>query len=192
MRRKKNRNALTACAEGSNALALIGTMFIDMSSGKPKLIASTSNDIASVRNSQNQPEKSHREAIGIVSKHRHEPKEDRSDADSVAGLNPTAKCMIRRLSPTRTDSQTHQRFRLPTTYQPSRVSIFYTLFIMQFIDFCWSNKTSLRRKSSVHFIPKVFASSPSLAIKYSVRAATTAIYGLLTNNESIQSSARRW
>lgn len=171
--------------------AIIGTMFIDMSSRKRKLIASTSNGSASVGDSRDQPEKLHIEAAGIISKPSLE--EDRSVADNnVADLNPKAKSMIRRLSPTGNAAQTHQQFKIPTTYQPSRASMFDNLFIMHFIDFYWNNKSSLRRKSWVHFIPEVFASSPSLAIRYSIRAVTTATYGHLTKNESIQSNARRW
>lgn len=164
-----------------------------MSSGKRKLIASTSNELASVGESQYQPEKRDREAPSMISRPIPEQKEgDCSDADKIVDLNPMAKSMIRRLSPTGTAAQAHQQFKLPTTYQPSRASIFDNLFIMHFIDFYWNNKTSLRRKSWVHFLPEIFASSPSLAIRYSIRAATTAIYGHLTKNESIQSNARRW
>lgn len=173
--------------------AIIGTMFIDMSSGKRKLIATTSNDLASVGDSQDQPEKRDREAAGIISKPSLEQKEgDCSDADKIADLNPTAKSMIRRLSPTGTAAQTHQQFKLPTTYQPSRASIFDNLFIVHFIDFHCKKKASLSLKSWVHFIPEIFATCPSLVVRYSIRAATTAIYGHLTKNESIQSNARRW
>lgn len=174
--------------------AIVGTIFIDMSSGKRKLIASTSNDLASIGDSQDQPEKSHREAAGIISSPSLEQIEkDLSNADNnIADLNPTAKSMIRTLSTTGLAAQRHQRFKLPTTYQPSRASIFDNLFIMHFIDFYWNNKISLERKSWVHFLPEVFASCPSLGIRYSIRAATTAIYGNLTKNESIQSNARRW
>lgn len=175
--------------------AIIGTIFIDMSSGKRKLIASTSNDLASIGDSQDQPEKRRREAASIIiSRPSPEQKEeDRSDADnSIADLSPATKSMIRGLSQTGTAAQTHQQFKLPTTYQPSRASIFDNLFIMHFIDFYWDNKTSLGRKSWAHFLPEVFASSPSLTIKYSIRAATTATYGHLTENKSIQSNARRW
>lgn len=174
--------------------AIVGTMFIDMSSGKRKLIASTSSDLASIGDSQDQPEKSHREAAGIISSPSLEQIEkDRSDADNnIADLNPTVKSMIRHPSTTGTAAHRNQQFKLPTTYQPSRASIFDNLFIVHFIDFYWNNKTSLRRKRWVHFLPEVFASSPSLAIRYSIRAATTAIYGHLTKNGSIQSNARRW
>lgn len=172
--------------------AIIGTIFIDMSSGKRKLIASTSNDLAIVGDSQDQPEKRDREAAGMVSKPSLPPEEGNcNDADRIADLNPTVKSVIRRLSPTGTAAQTNQQFKLPTTYQPSRASIFDNLFIMHFIDFYWSNKIP-KRRSWVHFLPEIFASSPSLAIRYSIRAVTTAIYGHLTKNESIQSNARRW
>lgn len=171
--------------------AIVGTMFIDMSSGKRKLIASTSNGLVSLGDSQDQSEKSHREAAGIISSPSLEQIEkDLSDADNnIADLNPTAKSMIRPLS---TTGLAAQGFKLPTTYQPSRASIFDNLFIMQFIDLYWNNKISLKRKSWVHFLPEVFASCRSLGIRYSIRAATTAIYGNLTKNESIQSNARRW
>lgn len=174
--------------------AIVGTMFIDMSSGKRKLLASTSNDLASIVESQNQPEKSQREAAGIISSPSLEQIEkDLSDADNnKADLNPTAKSMTRHLSTTGLVAQRHQQFKLPTTYQPSRASIFDNLFIMHFIEFYWNHKFSLRRKSWVHVLPEVFASCPSLGIRYSIRAATTAIYGHLSKNESIQSNARRW
>lgn len=173
--------------------AIIGTMFIDMSSGKRKLIASTSNDLASMGDSQDQTEQRDREAAGMTSKPGLEKKdEDYSDADKTADLNPTAKSMIRRLSPTGTAVQIHQQCKLPTTYQPCRASIFDNLFIMHFIEFYRENKASLKRISWVHFLPEIFANCPSLAIRYSIRAATTAIYGHLTKNESILSNALRW
>lgn len=56
--------------------AIIGTMFIDMSSGKRKLIASTSNDLVSVGDGQDQPEKLDREAAGMISKSSLEQKGD--------------------------------------------------------------------------------------------------------------------
>lgn len=173
--------------------AIIGTMFIDMSSGKRKLIASTSNDLASVGDSQDQSEQRDREAAGMISKPGLEKKEgDYSNADKIADLNPTAKSMIRRLPPTGTAAQIHQQCKLPTTYQPSRASIFDNLFITHFIDFYWDNKSPLSRDSWVHFVPEIFATCTSLAIRFSIRAATTAVYGHLTKNESIQSNALRW
>lgn len=174
--------------------AIIGTIFIDISSGKRKLIASTSNDLASVGDSQVQPEQRDRETAGIISKLDLEKKERdySSDADKIANLNPKAKSMIRRLPPTGTVAQIHQQCKLPTAYQPSRASMFDNLFIMHFIDFYWDKKSSLRWNSWIQFLPGIFATCPSPAIRYSIRAATTAVYGHLTKNESIQSNALRW
>lgn len=171
--------------------AITGTIFIDMSR---KLIASTSDDPAGIGDSQSQPESLYREAAGITS----EPslgriEEDRSVVDNnVTDLTPKAKSMIRRLSSTRNATKTRQQFKLPTTYQPSRAPLFDNLFIMHFIDYYWNDKSSLRRKSWVQFLPEVFASCTSLAVRYSIRAATTATYGYLTKDESIKSNARRW
>lgn len=170
--------------------AIIGTIFIDMSSGKRKLIASTSNDLASVGDSQDQPEQRDRETAGMISKPDLEQKGDSSsDADKIADLNPTAKSMIRRLPPT--VAQIQQQCKLPTTYQPSRACMFDNLFIMHFIDFFW-NQTSSLRWNWVRFLPEIFATCSALAIRFSIRATTTAFYGHLTKNESIQSNALRW
>lgn len=167
--------------------AIIGTIFIDMSSGKRNLIASTSNDLASVGDSQDQPEQRNRETAGMISKPGLEQKEGdySSDADKIADLNPTAKSMIRRLPPTGTVAQMYQQCKLPTTYQPSRAALFDNLFIMHFIDFYWWD-------SLVRSLPEIFTNCSSLAIRYSIRAATTAVYGHSTKNESIQSNALRW
>lgn len=169
--------------------AIIGTMFIDMSSGKRKLIASTSNDLASVGDSKDQPEERDSEAAGMISKPDLEKKRDySSDADNIADLNPMPKSMIRRLPPSGTVAQIYQQCKLPTTYQPSRAAIFDNLFIMHFIDFHGDNRSYLW----IRPLPEIFVKCPSPAVRYSIRATTTAIYGALTKNRSIQSNALRW
>lgn len=173
--------------------AIVGTMFIDMSSGKRKLIASTSNDLASVGDSNDQLEQRDREAAGMISKPELETKGDySSNADKIADLNPTPKSMIRRLPPSGTVAEIYKQCKLPTTYQPSRAAIFDNLFIMHFIDFQWNNRSFLRRNGWVRFLPEIFVKCPYPAVRYSIRAATAAIYGALTKNESIQSNALRW
>lgn len=173
--------------------AIVGTMFIDMSSGKRKLIASTSNDLASVGDSNDQPEQRDREAASMISKPDLETNGDySSDADKIADLNLMPKSMIRRLPPSGTVAQIYQQCKLPTAYQPSRAAIFDNLFIMHFIDFQWNNRSFLRRNGWVRFLPEIFVKCPELALRYSIRAATTAIYGALTKNKSIQSNALRW
>lgn len=171
--------------------AIIGTIFIDMSSGKRKLIASTSNDLANVGDSQDLPEQRDRETAGMISKPGLEQEGDySSDADKIADLNPTAKSMIHRLPPT--IAQIQQQCKLPTTYQPSRACIFDNLFIMHFVDYFCGQKSSLRWHSWVRFLPEIFATCSALAIRFSIRAITTAFYGHSTKNESIKSNALRW
>lgn len=82
--------------------------------------------------------------------------------------------------------------QLPTSHQPSRAAVFQSLFLTHFIEFYRNSKTDTKRISWVHQVPQFVANSPSLAVKYCIRATSMAIYGQLTDDKSIQSDSRRW
>lgn len=82
--------------------------------------------------------------------------------------------------------------QLPTSHQPSRAAVFQSLFLTHFIEFYRNSKTDTKRISWVHQVPQFVANSPSLAVKYCIRATSMAIYGQLTDDKSIQSDSCRW
>ncbi len=84
-----------------------------------------------------------------------------------------------------------RQFQLPATYQPSRIYQFQELFINHFIDFYFPELKS-EHNSWVHNLPKLLNGSPSPSVRFSIRAATMAIYGKLTQDESIQFESCRW
>lgn len=81
---------------------------------------------------------------------------------------------------------------LPASYQPSRISPFEELYINHFIDFYFTPQAKIKLNSWVNALPVLLNASSSPGVRYSIRAATMAIYGKLTGDESIQLESIRW
>ncbi|KAL8690999.1 MAG: hypothetical protein Q9218_003675 [Villophora microphyllina] len=82
---------------------------------------------------------------------------------------------------------------LPDWYQPSKADIFQQHFTAYFI--CnWFNQSSFLTKLNlwVYHVPAITCSSPSLAVQYSIRAATMAFYGIKSGDVTLQTEASKW
>lgn len=91
-----------------------------------------------------------------------------------------------------TDFDPAAQLLLPASYQPSLISPFEGLYINHFIDFYFDSQAKLKHNSWVNVLPILLNASPSPGVRYSIRAATMAIYGKLTGDESIQLESIRW
>lgn len=82
---------------------------------------------------------------------------------------------------------------LPSWYQPSKAEIFQQHYTAYFIG-NWFNPSSFLIKLNlwVFHIPAISCSSPSRAVKYSIRATTMAFYGVKTGNLALQAEASDW
>lgn len=81
---------------------------------------------------------------------------------------------------------------LSIPYQPSRISPFEELYINHFIDFYFNPQAKTKHNSWVNMLPILLNASPSPGVRYSIRAASMAIYGKLTGDELIQLESIRW
>lgn len=91
-----------------------------------------------------------------------------------------------------TDLDSAAELLLPAPYQLSRISPFEELYISHFIDFYFSPQAETKLNSWVNALPILLNASPSPGVRYSIRAATMAIYGKLTGDKSIQLESIRW
>lgn len=91
-----------------------------------------------------------------------------------------------------TDFDPAAQLWLPASYQPSRISPFEELYINHFIDFYFNPQAKITLNSWVNALPILLNASPSSGVRYSIRAATMAIYGKLIGDESIQLESIRW
>lgn len=105
----------------------------------------------------------------------------------IAVITPQAK----RIS-NNTEFDPSAQLLLPASYQPSRISQFEELYINHFIDFYFDQHAKVKLNSWVNALPALLSASPSPGVRYSIRAATMAIYGKLTGDESIQLESIRW
>lgn len=85
-----------------------------------------------------------------------------------------------------------QTWSLPTSHQPSRAAAFQSLFLTHFIEFYWNSKITTKRISWVHQLSQLVANTPSLAVKYCIRAISMDSYGQSTNDKSIQWDSHHW
>lgn len=111
---------------------------------------------------------------------------DRLNVDRAV-ITPQANCIS---NPT--DFDPAVQLMLPTSYQPSRISQFEELYINHFIDFYFNLQAKIMLNGWVNALPILLNASPSPGVRYSIRAATMAIYGKLTGDESIQLESIRW
>ncbi len=91
-----------------------------------------------------------------------------------------------------TDFEPAAQLLLPASYQPPRISQFEELYINHFIDFYFDPHAKIKLNSWVNALPVLLNASPSPGVRYSIRAATMALYGKLTGDESIQLESIRW
>ena len=112
------------------------------------------------------------------------------EASSVEGcISATVASHTRNVWPL---SAVATQFQLPTSYQPSRAVPFQQFFLTHFIDFFFNPKAKIRANAWINGLPKFLAASPTPALRYSIRAATMAIYGKLSKHTSIEFEACRW
>ena len=83
--------------------------------------------------------------------------------------------------------------KLPQWYQPSKADIFQQHFTAHFIGNFFNPSSYLTKINLwVYHIPAIIYSSPSPAVKCSIRATTMAFYGTKAGDVALQTEASRW
>lgn len=116
---------------------------------------------------------------------------DETKSDCLGGSPKTAK--LASSSGSKLPGAMNTEFLLPTTYQPSKTTLFEQLFLGHFIsEFNHQKLQGIPTGSWYDHLPEIFNSTLNQSCKDSIRSTMMVHYGVMTNDRSIQAEAYKW